>query len=232
MRDVTQRSIMRWMQPVVRAALGGAAIVAMMTGMSARTAQTPQSTPPRVAPAVGAATGRAAGPAVPEVPTDFRLGPDDIVTVAVYQNKDLTGDFTVRPDGKITMFLVNDIQAAGLTPGELRESVAKALAAGHFIADPTVTVQVKEIHSLRVYITGQVGKPGPYPLTPHMTVLNLITMAGGLAEYADKDHIGIIRVVNGKQTFLKFNYNDVLDQKPKALAQNIELKSGDQVIVK
>jgi polysaccharide export outer membrane protein len=232
MRVVTQRSIMKkGMRSVVGVLLGAGAIAAMMG--SATNAQSVQNTPPRVVPPASVTAGRTGGPAAAsEVPTDFRIGIDDVLTVAVYQNKDLTGDFTVRPDGKITMFLINDVQAAGLTPDELRQSVVKALAAGDFIHDPTVTVQVKEIHSLKVSIMGSgVAKTGEYPLKPHMTVLNLITLAGGLTEYAKKDKISIIRVVNGKQTLFKFNYDDVQDQKVKALAQNIELKAGDVVIV-
>jgi polysaccharide export outer membrane protein len=212
----------------------GVIVVSLAVVATAVSAQSSQTTPPRVVPPVSAATGRSAGPApsAPEVPADFKIGPEDVLTVAVYQNKDLSGDFTVRPDGKITMFLLNDVQAAGLTPDELRTRVAKALADGSFVSDPTVMVQVKEIHSLKVFIMGSgVAKTGEYPLRPHMTVLNLITLAGGLTEYAKKDKISIVRVVNGKQALFKFNYDDVQDQKVKALAQNIELKAGDVVIV-
>ena len=104
-----------------------------------------------------------------------------------------------------------------------------ALPFSKFVSEPTVSVVVKAINSRKVFITGQVGKPGPYPLGAPTTVLQLISMAGGVAEYADKKKIVIVRKENGKEITLRFNYDDVL--KGKNLAQNIELKPGDSIIV-
>jgi len=133
----------------------------------------------------------------------------------------------VRPDGKISLPLLNDVQAAGLTPEALRVSIVDK--AGKLIEDPSVSVVVKTINSRRIYITGQVGKPGIYPLLEKTTVLQLIAMAGGVGDYADSKKIQIVRTENGKPVSHKFNYQDFI--KGKNVSQNIELKSGDTVIV-
>ncbi len=166
-------------------------------------------------------------PAGVEAPADYVIGPDDVLTVVFWREKELSSEVAVRPDGKITLPLVNDIQAAGLTPEQLRDELTKA--AEKFVEGPTVTVVVKQINSRKVFVTGMVSKPGPYPLMGPTTVLQLIATAGGLHEFADKKNIRILRTVNGKQTAIRFNYEDV--RKGKNLQQNIELKPGDTIIV-
>jgi polysaccharide export outer membrane protein len=160
-------------------------------------------------------------------PPDYIVGAEDILTVVFWGHKDLSSDVAVRPDGKISLPLLNDVHAAGLTPDQLRLVLTEA--ANKFVEDPTVTVIVKQIHSRRVYITGQVNKPGPYSLTSPMTVLQLIAMAGGVAEFADSENIMIMRVEQGKPMSYRFNYKDVLRRKN--LKQNIELLPGDTIIV-
>jgi polysaccharide biosynthesis/export protein len=145
-----------------------------------------------------------------------------------WRDADMTQEVTVRPDGNITLPLMGDVKAAGLRPSELRDLVAKT--ASKFIEDPNVTVVVKQINSRNVFITGGVTRPGPYPVSGQMTVLQLITVAGGLTEFADAKNIRILRVENGQTTSLKFNYNEVMDGKK--LEQNIVLKPGDSVMVK
>ena len=162
-----------------------------------------------------------------EAPAGYVIGPDDVLTVVFWREKELSSEVAVRPDGKITLPLVNDIQAAGLTPEQLRDELTKA--AEKFVEGPTVTVVVKQINSRKVFVTGMVSKPGPYPLMGPTTVLQLIATAGGLHEFADKKNIQILRTVNGKQTAIRFNYEDV--RKGKNLQQNIELKPGDTIIV-
>lgn len=176
------------------------------------------------AAATNAAAGVGAG--VP-VPADYVIGPDDVLTVVFWRDKDLSGDVVVRPDGKISIPLLNDVQAAGSTPDQLRERLVEA--ANRYVADPTATVVVKQINSRKVFITGQVGKPGPYPLLSSMTVVQLIALAGGLTEYADSKNIVVLRPDNGRTASFRLNYKDV--SKRKNLRQNIELKSGDTVIV-
>jgi polysaccharide export outer membrane protein len=160
-------------------------------------------------------------------PADYVIGPDDALTVIVWREKEMSGDVLVRPDGKITLPLVNEVQAAGMTPDELRLILTKAVS--KFVEEPSVIVQVKQINSRKVFILGQVAKPQPYPIMGPMTVLQLLTMAGGVLEYADAENIQIIRVEKGNQISFKVNYNDL--KKGKNLKQNIELKPGDTILV-
>lgn len=160
-------------------------------------------------------------------PSDYVIGPDDILTILFWRDKELSGDATVRPDGKITLLLLNDVQAAGLTPDQLRARITQA--AGKFLAEPNATVIVKQINSRKVFITGQVEKPGSYPLTAPITVVQLIAMAGGLKEFAEGGKIVVMRSEGSRQTAYPFNYEHVA--KRRDLRQNIELKSGDTVIV-
>jgi polysaccharide export outer membrane protein len=162
-----------------------------------------------------------------QLPTGYVIGPDDVLAIVFWRDKDMSVETTVRPDGKITLPLINDVQAAGLTPDQLRDELQKA--ATKFIEDPTVSVVVKTINSLKVFITGSVAKPGAYALSAPTTVMQLIAMAGGLQEFADSKNITIIRNENGKPTAYRFNYKDVL--KHKNLKQNIELRPGDTVVV-
>ena len=158
----------------------------------------------------------------------YVIGPDDVLSVLFWRDKDLSTDVVVRPDGKISLPLVNDIQAGGLTPSELRDAVS-ALAK-RYIEEPSVTVVVKQINSRKVFITGQVEKPGPYPMSGSTTVMQLIAMAGGLREYADGRRILIMRTeANGRQSGHLFNYRQVAEGKN--LAQNIALQPGDTVVV-
>jgi polysaccharide export outer membrane protein len=175
--------------------------------------------PDRAAPA-----GSAAGPSAQAPPPDYVIGPGDRLAVVFWRDTEITSDVVVRPDGRISLPLLNDIDAAGLTPNQLRERVLAA--AVRYIADPDATVVVKEIHSRQVFITGNVDKPGSYPLNGRTTVLQLIATAGGLREFVSGKNIMIVRSGN---TLLKFNYRDVVSGK--ALAQNIELRPGDTVIV-
>lgn len=183
---------------------------------------------PGNATAVQPAAPRGAPPTTGIVaPPDYVIGPDDQLTVVFWREKDLSAEVQVRPDGKISLPLINEVHAAGLTPEQLR--LAVTAAAAKLVEEPTVTIMVKQINSRRVFITGQVAKPGPYPLMGPTTVLQLITIAGGLAEYADGENIGIIRTEGGKQSRLRFNYKDVM--RGRNLQQNIELRPGDQILV-
>jgi polysaccharide export outer membrane protein len=183
--------------------------------------------PPQPSPAPQAAQPNGAPPAGVVLPRGYVIGPEDVLSIVFWRDKDLSGDVRVRPDGKISLPLLNDVQAAGLTPEELRARLAEAAA--KFVQEPSATVVVREIHSRNVFITGNVGKPGTYPLNGEMTVLQLIAQAGGLLEYADAKNIAIIRTDNARQRHLKFNYKDVVRQKRPE--QNIALQPGDTVVV-
>jgi polysaccharide biosynthesis/export protein len=161
------------------------------------------------------------------VPKGFVIGPEDVLAVHFWRDQEMSGDVTVRPDGMITLPLVGDIRAAGFTPELLKHEIEKA--ASRLITEPSVTVAVKEINSRKVFITGEVTKPGPYPLSGPRTVMQLIAVAGGLLEYADKDNIVVLRTTGGQQKSYKFRYSDV--SRGRSLEQNIELQPGDTVVV-
>lgn len=168
------------------------------------------------------------GPAAAVEPPGYVIGPDDVLQIVFWRDKELSGEVVVRPDGRISLPLLNDVRAAGTTPEQLRSALVDR--AKEFIDEPLATVVVKEIRSRRVFITGHVEKPGPYPLTGPATVLQLIAVAGGLKEYADQKNIVIMRRVNGQQRSYPFDYHSV--SRRSKLAQNIELEPGDTVIVR
>jgi len=166
-------------------------------------------------------------PAVSKLPADYVIGTADVLSIVFWRDKDLSAEVVVRPDGKVSLPLLRDIQASGYTPEQLRSKVIEAAA--QYLEDPDATVVVKEIHSRNVFITGNVAKPGTYPLSTGMNVLQCLAIAGGVLEYADTKNIVVIRTDNGRQEYHKFNYNDVIRQK--RTEQNIDLKPGDTVVV-
>jgi len=172
-------------------------------------------------------SGGASAAAAPVLPKGYVIGPSDVLSIVFWRDKDMSADVTVRPDGKITLPLLNEVTAGGYTPEELRVRLVEAAKA--YLEDPNATVAVKEVRSRNVYITGNVAKPASYPLTNDMTALQLIALAGGLLEYADGGSIVIIRNEAGRTDYLKFNYKDVVKQKN--VQQNVTLKPGDTVIV-
>jgi polysaccharide export outer membrane protein len=190
-------------------------------------AQAPRPSQP--APAAPAATPAAAAPRPtdPVVPPGYVIGTDDVLSIVYWKDKDMSADAKVRPDGRIALPLINEVQAAGLTPEQLHAKLTEE--SKKYMEDANITVVVREINSRKAFITGEVHKPGPYPLTAPTTVMQLISMAGGLREYADAKKIMIMRSENGRQVSLPFNYKDVASGKK--LQQNIELKPGDTVVV-
>lgn len=199
-------------------------VCALLQPMAAQ--QTATQKPP-AAPQTPA-NGKPVAPAGVALPAGYVIGPEDLLSVVFWRDKELSADVVVRPDGKISVPLLNDVQAAGYTPEQLADVLVKS--ATKYIADPTATVIVKEIRSRKVYVLGEVGKPGTVPLIGEMNVLQLIATVGGLLEYADKENITIVRMENGKERRFKFNYKEVV--KGKKTEQNIMLKPGDTVVVK
>jgi polysaccharide export outer membrane protein len=161
------------------------------------------------------------------LPPDYVIGPEDVLDVRFWKDQDMSGEVVVRPDGRISLPLLNDVPAAGLTPEQLRTRLMDE--ARRYVETPNATVIVKSINSRRVFITGQVDKPGPYPLTSRITVVQLIAMAGGLREYADAGKIVIMRSENGRVIPLRFDYTKLAEGKN--VSQNIDLRPGDTVIV-
>jgi polysaccharide export outer membrane protein len=162
-----------------------------------------------------------------ELPADYVIGPEDVLGVLFWREEDISGDVTVRPDGRITLPLLGDMAAAGLSPAVLKNRLEEA--ASQYLTEPVATIVVREVNSRKVYITGEVAKPGAYPLAGPRTVMQLIAMAGGLNEYADKNAIRVMRLENGRQVSYPFRYHDVA--RGRALPQNILLQPGDTVVV-
>jgi polysaccharide export outer membrane protein len=169
----------------------------------------------------------AAAPAAAPVSGAYVIGPEDVLDVQFWREKEISGEVIVRPDGKISTPLLNDVQAAGLTPDELRTRLMEE--ASKILEAPNATVIVKQINSRKAFIVGEIEKPGPYSIAAPTTVLQLIAMAGGLREYARRGRITVLRNANGGHIRLLFDYDKVLSGK--GLAQNVELKPGDTVVV-
>jgi len=163
-----------------------------------------------------------------DLPADYVIGPEDVLSIVFWRDEDMTTEVVVRPDGRITLPLINDLSAAGLTPEELGARVTEA--ASRLIESPTVTVSVREVNSRKVFITGEVGAPGSYPLVGPMTVTQLISTANGLSEWAKKGDIRVLRTEeDGRRVAFRVNYDHLEDGR--SLDQDILLEPGDTVIV-
>jgi len=165
-------------------------------------------------------------PAAPDLAPEYVIGPDDVLTVSFWRDKEMSADVTVRPDGKVTLLMVNDVVAAGLTPLQFQAKLIEAYKP--FQDDPNITVAPKMIHSRKVFIQGEVGKQGSYDIPGSgLTVVQLVALAGGFTEFAKKDQVSILR---GGQQVIPVNFKDI--EKRKNLMKNlIQLKPGDTVIV-
>ncbi len=156
---------------------------------------------------------------------EYVIGPEDVLHVAVWKEAELTATLPVRPDGKISLPLLNDVQAAGMTPQQLAELLTVKLK--KYLADPRVTVIVSTINSKRIYVNGEVLHSGPMPLSPNMTVLQALSSAG-LNQFAKTKGIYVLRTENGKQEKLPVNYRKLLKG---SIEQNYVLQTGDTIVV-
>lgn len=159
----------------------------------------------------------------PVDPNTYKIGAEDVLEVRVWREPELSRAYTVRPDGKISLFMVKEIVAVGLTPTELEALVVKAYS--EILKNPIVSIQVLRVESKKYYISGEVYRTGAFPLVSSITILEAITMAGGIREFGNAKKIIIMR---GKER-IRFNYKDVL--KGKNLEQNILLQPGDHIVV-
>ena len=157
----------------------------------------------------------------------YVIGSQDMLDISVWREPDFSRTVPVRPDGKISLPLLNDMQAAGLTPSQLAAELTKSL--NKFVTNPQVTIIVTQINSQRFYILGEAARPGAYSLIPEMTILQALSNAGGFTTYANSKKIYLLRQENGKQQKLLFNYKDVISGK--RTEQNIVLKNGDTIVV-
>jgi polysaccharide biosynthesis/export protein len=161
-------------------------------------------------------------------PDDFVVGAEDVLAVNVWKEPEVSRAVQVRPDGKISLPLVGELQAAGETPRQLEKNIASKL--GNYISDPEVTVIVQDIKSKRFNILGMVVRPGSYPLASSATVLDAIALAGGFRDFAKQKSIYVLRHnAQGGESRLPFNYKEVI--KGKNSTQNIALKPGDSVVI-
>lgn len=157
----------------------------------------------------------------------YVIGPEDVLNISVWKEPEITETVPVRPDGKISLPLLNDVQAAGLTPMHLAAVITTRLK--KYLTDPQVTVIVTQINSQRYYIMGEVLRAGAYPLLPNMTVLQALSGAGGFTPYAKLSDIYVLRNASGRQVKFPFNYKEVL--KGQKTEENRILKPGDTIIV-
>jgi len=201
-----------WSRVVLTIALSGAMASAQQPAKSSSGTST-----------VGSSQANA--PAI--VDAGYKIGPQDVLRIDVWKEPDISRTVPVRPDGKISLPLLNDVQAAGLTAMELAGVLRDGLT--KYITSPQVTVTVTEINSRRVYCNGEVLKPGALLLLPNMTALQAISSCGGFTQFAKLKGIYILRMENGKQKQYPFNYKDVI--KGKKPEDNILLQPGDVIVV-
>jgi len=195
-------------------------VVFVTAAQAQQKSNTTQSTQAEQAP-----TASAPKPATQD--PNYVIGPQDVLDINVWREPELTRAVPVRPDGKISLPLLNDVQAAGSTPMQLANRITTELK--KFVADPQVTVVVTQINSQRIYILGEVGRPGAFTLLPGMTVLEALSSGGGFTMFAHVKKIYVLRKVDGKQEKYPFNYKDVIHGK--SPEQNIVLKAGDTIVV-
>jgi polysaccharide export outer membrane protein len=157
----------------------------------------------------------------------YRIGPEDLLQVSVWNNEAMSRSGPVRPDGKISLPLLNDVQAAGLTPMQLREDLIRRLA--DYMPHPEVAVIVTDVRSFKVAVIGQVPKPDRYELKSSATVMDVLAMAGGFTEFASRSKVVVIRTEGGKTTRLPFDYEKVRSGDERQ--DNFRLRPGDIVLV-
>ena len=202
-------------------------VVGSWTSLDAVAAGGQTGSPPPAAPPTGSPQAAPQVQPSAELPSDYTIGAGDVLGVVFWREAEMSGDVTVRPDGKVTLPVIGEIMAAGLHPSALQQQVMAA--AKKFINDPNVAIVVRTINSRKVFVTGRVTAPGAHPLLGPLTVMQAIALAGGLTEYADGKNITVLRTENGESRTYKFNYKDVA--RGRNVEQNIQLRPGDTVVV-
>ena len=160
-------------------------------------------------------------------PLTYRVGPEDVLEISVWREEALKKEVLVRPDGGMSYPLIGEVQAAGKTVLEIRNEISRRLE--KFIAEPSVSVAIAKVGSQRVYVIGKVLKPGFYPVGQQVDVLQALSMAGGLAQFAERNEIRVMRREGERQVVIPFEYDRVI--RGQKLEQNIQLRPGDVVVV-
>lgn len=202
--------------------LGMLSIAALVQAQAAK----PILTPAPEAPSQTAIPNTDAVSSMPVDPSTYVIGPEDVLQITVWKEQTLSGSFPVRPDGMISMVLLGDVRAAGLTPKQLTDNLTAQYK--KYIQDPLVTVGVSAVNSKHIFIVGEVGHVGPIPLTPGMTPLQAIAVAGGLTPYAHQKRIYILRGPQGNQEKIPFNYKAALRGNNQ---KSVILEPNDTVVV-
>ena len=179
---------------------------------------------PPVAPSKGAEAAASVEPFLSG--PQYKMGPEDVIKVSVWENAQLTLDLVVRPDGKISMPLIQDVVAEGQTAAELADTIQKSLL--NYIKEPQVSVIVLQVNAPKYFVIGNVAKPGTYPLRSDTSILQALSLAGGFTQFASPRSIKLIRNTAGKQEVRKVNYYNLIDEDGKG---NYLLRSGDTVVV-
>lgn len=162
---------------------------------------------------------------IPADDGDYKIGPEDVLDISVWKNQELSRTVPVRPDGKVSLPLVNDIQAAGLTPSRLRQELTRRLS--EYVPSPEVAVIVREVHSGKVSVVGQVRNPGRYEVRSPATVLELIALAQGFTDFASRDRIVVLRQ-GATPSRITFNYRKITDGTEQ---DNFFVQPGDIIVV-
>jgi polysaccharide biosynthesis/export protein len=202
--------------------MGTLLVLSLGASAQARQEQMADASKPKAA-----TTSNTPAPAAAVADPDYKIGAQDVLRIDVWKENEISRITPVRPDGRISLPLLNDVQAAGLTPTQLAGVISEGLK--KFITNPQVTVGVTEINSRRVYVTGEVTKPGAFALQPGMTVLQALTSSGGFTQFAKTKGIYVLRTEDGKQVKHPFNYKAVVSGKHAEL--NIELQPADVIVV-
>lgn len=210
----------------VRLFLAIPTIIVLMTafGCAGTRSASPQPSPTTEEAAKAAAEAAAAEA---KAGGAYEIGPEDLLEISVWREKDLQREVLVRPDGWITFPLVGPLLAAGKTTQQLQAELSERLQ--KYIPDPVVTVTVQKIQGLKVFVLGRVEKPGEYMVGRYVDVLQALSLAGGLTPFANEDEIKILRRENGQERVIPFNYSEVA--RGRKLEQNIRLRAGDIVMV-
>lgn len=204
-----------------------ALMLCFFAGGSAQAPKSQQAVASASAPTAVEAPKAHSGPVLPPSDPDYKIGPLDVLRIDVWKEPEVSRLAPVRPDGKISLPLLNDLQASGLTAEQLSKVIADGLK--EYITNPQVSVSVTEFNSRRVYITGEVAHSGALSLLPKMTVLQALSSTGGFTQFARVKNIYVLRVENGKKVKHPFNYKEVVSgQSPD---QDIELQPGDVIVV-
>lgn len=180
-----------------------------------------QQAPPRPVPAPPQQRNAQQSVAV----DDYRIGPEDVLAIAVWNNEAMSRVVPVRPDGKISLPLLDDVQAAGLTPMQLRDAIAKRLS--EYVPSPSVSVIVNDVRSFKVAVIGEVARPARYELKSRASVLDVLAQAGGFNQFANRSRLVVLRTDGDRQLRIPFNYNRVVAGED----ENVYLRPNDILLV-